>query len=541
MSRTTPTTTDREISGWTVMGDFHRTLVNAGPIDRRVSYYNDIENSSIFCIRLTHSPRGFFKLTIYSMQTETARNLMRQSFDLFMRRLPAQQNFSVRRSGESLVYESPQIFQENDPIFSEPVGGLFGPVFMLEPSSDEICHEIVALIHQYTVPETARVARGVDSARAERVRELFHDFNNSVVAAGDRFGVIAERNQHEATAVADELGGWEIADDMPSEAFCRHYHNKNPNVILSRAYFGYENGHFKMTVYCSENNIERLRSAITIAGLPFERNGFFFTPRLEGPCGIYFLYFRNTTEATFKKLMECVIALDPSLNFIHAEIIELVKKCYTCLNGTQKNIIEGTYNYIFYGFSELNPVDAIRALKATANGMVLPDDINFFQEKDLWEYIKQSRRILIHDYPQNRAESYSYVGQEVGYAMFELERAKIKTVHPDRSIELKNGRMISKHCIIRNSDRDVFMIAKEKMGLLGLTGREDDITPPVTKAAVTYYIDQLVQEQILLRQQEISVKKIQAFCRGRFIARALPSSQNVDDAAAGERFCNAKA
>jgi signal recognition particle subunit SEC65 len=72
--------------------------------------------------------------------------------------------------------------------------------------------------------------------------------------------------------------------------------------------------------------------------------------------------------------------------------------------------------------------------------------------------------------------------------MYRSEKSSIKSTTKDGDLVLLNGRVIPKACIIRNSNMDDFFIAKEKMGLLGLTSREDKVTPPVTKKDVCDYI-----------------------------------------------------
>ena len=108
--------------------------------------------------------------------------------------------------------------------------------------------------------------------------------------------------------------------------------------------------------------------------------------------------------------------------------------------------------------------------------------------------INSIRNIILHPCPQNTSEPYPYVGSKPGYASFRLDGSMLKEKYLDGSIELRNGRKIAKENCIR-IDNDAIK-AQEPLGLLSLTTREDNETPPVTKAAVVDYIEYRLKQTI---------------------------------------------
>jgi hypothetical protein len=188
---------------------------------------------------------------------------------------------------------------------------------------------------------------------------------------------------------------------------------------------------------------------------------------------------------------------------LHQELIN----CSTDLNGTQKNIIEGTLNIYLEDIAKLKPSDAIKALKAVTGRRISPEEKEYFINQDIFDDIKFIREILLHPCPENRCSSYLSVAHEKGYSTFKLERNKIKTVNVSGDVELKNGRIILGAYVLRNNlNKEGYIIAKEQTGLLGLTGREDDETPPVNKQAVVNYVHTLINNTIV-EQNELLKKE----------------------------------
>src|SRR5579872_446515 len=167
------------------------------------------------------------------------------------------------------------------------------------------------------------------------------------------------------------------------------------------------------------------------------------------------------------------------------------------LNGAQKNIIEGTLHFIFDELNEISSAKAIKALEAIVSENISDNEVTAFKQQSLWlECIEPIRTITNHANPENRADTYPYVEeQKVGFSMYKIGRERIKFFNSSGDAVLLNGRIISKTNIVRKYATD-FIIAKEPQGLLGLTSREDNDTPPVNKEVVVEYIKQLVAQEI---------------------------------------------
>src|SRR3990167_2040074 len=70
------------------------------------------------------------------------------------------------------------------------------------------------------------------------------------------------------------------------------------------------------------------------------------------------------------------------------------------INETQKNVIEGTFYYIFLDIEKLTSSDRMKALKAITAKDMSSAKINYFKAKDVRDSIVQAREILFHDHPE---------------------------------------------------------------------------------------------------------------------------------------------
>lgn len=205
---------------------------------------------------------------------------------------------------------------------------------------------------------------------------------------------------------------------------------------------------------------------------------------------------------------------------------KLISNSQERLNDTQKNIIDGTLFFIFDAISELKSEEVkIRALEAIIRRIVSSEEIAEFKSLEIYECIEQIRNILSHPCPQNRNQSYPYVEQEKGFAIFKMDKFKyvkkdkqsVKEINTQTdkigNILFQNGRIIPKTHIIRNSVLDHYFIAKEEIGLLGLTARENDETPYVTKGAVVNYITQQVITEMNKKILELNTKQKEPYFR----------------------------
>ncbi|MES2356148.1 MAG: hypothetical protein V4568_17440, partial [Pseudomonadota bacterium] len=140
------------------------------------------------------------------------------------------------------------------------------------------------------------------------------------------------------------------------------------------------------------------------------------------------------------------------------------------LNETQKNILEGTLNYLLGDVSEFNNKShayKVLELMSSPNSMSLSEK-NKLQQWDVLGEVEQIREILAHPNPQNRSVSYPYIGQEPGMALSYPYGAE----HIEANLQ------------------------REPLGLLGLTASNDDTALPVTKADVTEYIIKEINNRI---------------------------------------------
>lgn len=145
------------------------------------------------------------------------------------------------------------------------------------------------------------------------------------------------------------------------------------------------------------------------------------------------------------------------------------------LNGTQKNIIEGTLNFYIedvVGFESIDIEIAKSGLQAMLSTTISEEQRKRFVAADIWESISAVRTIISHPCPQNRTENYPYFGtpQDPNIIVYKNEAGKA---------------------------------AFEPKGLLGLTSRNDKTAPAVTKEAVVKYITQLVEPEIKKMENEI--------------------------------------
>jgi hypothetical protein len=141
------------------------------------------------------------------------------------------------------------------------------------------------------------------------------------------------------------------------------------------------------------------------------------------------------------------------------------------LNGTQKNLIEGTLSFPLEDIAALESSEATKALNAIIQEHISLEEIAYFQAKDVWSSIKMIRDILSHPCPQNRTESYPYFGTPS---------------NPN-------------NIVYKNSSGNA---AEEPKGLLCLTAKNDVTAPAVTKEAVVDYIHSLIYDAIK-KQEEI--------------------------------------
>jgi hypothetical protein len=153
-----------------------------------------------------------------------------------------------------------------------------------------------------------------------------------------------------------------------------------------------------------------------------------------------------------------------------------------------------------------NPEVALKAFRAIINCYETAQD-KAFSNYNILDNIQFLQEILKHPCPQNCAGSFPYVGQEDGWCMVRLEPQRVKGIvemdgKTTAIILLKNGRIMPKAGFFKDA-----YIGKEQEGLLGLTVREDDRLPPITKEDVMNYIHYRLSQLIAEVKLKISEKK----------------------------------
>ncbi len=91
-------------------------------------------------------------------------------------------------------------------------------------------------------------------------------------------------------------------------------------------------------------------------------------------------------------------------------IVKFLNEDNYCLNGAQKNIIEGTLAFYFDTIAELDPKTAIKVLSGITSPIISQEDITLFEQKDVLDTINIIREILEHPCPQNCTTNYAYFG-----------------------------------------------------------------------------------------------------------------------------------
>lgn len=186
------------------------------------------------------------------------------------------------------------------------------------------------------------------------------------------------------------------------------------------------------------------------------------------------------------------------------------------LNPVQKSIIEGAIKFPLNDIIQTfiaEPETAIKALLAISTG-VIEEDKNIFH--DVLDSIETISKIIYHPYPQNTNENYEYVGKTPGYSAFKMTNDFIQSISKDKTILLKNGRVIlnqyclhAKYADLAETDL-LYAIMQQEEGLLTLTTREDIHTPPVAK----YDVDMYVTEQINITISQLNdLKELTPFLK----------------------------
>ncbi len=168
------------------------------------------------------------------------------------------------------------------------------------------------------------------------------------------------------------------------------------------------------------------------------------------------------------------------------------KLIQSAINGAQKNIIEGTLKFLLDDITSSNtPEGAIRIYQSLLSTFV-PSELIHLKATSSWESIEQIIKFVTHPCPQNRAS-----GDPSAFWHSVLKG------HDPETVEEKKGLVhgVFKGKVYCYQSGFGSVIFTETEGILGLTARNDNSAPHITKEAVVFYIKQLIQEEIYRLEQ----------------------------------------
>jgi hypothetical protein len=143
------------------------------------------------------------------------------------------------------------------------------------------------------------------------------------------------------------------------------------------------------------------------------------------------------------------------------------------INGTQRNVIEGTLVWIFDGLQDIRPASTgLEVLRLMRTTTLTEKEIEFLEQQNFLEEVEFLQKIYNHPCPQNRAEGYLNI----------LE---------NQADYIVDGK-----------------VQFEPEGLLGLTSRNDKSKSPITKEATIAYIHNLLDQETAKLEQIDRKEKI---------------------------------
>lgn len=177
-----------------------------------------------------------------------------------------------------------------------------------------------------------------------------------------------------------------------------------------------------------------------------------------------------------------------------------INKRYKTLNGTQVSII---HSAIEFPLNDIlitlinDPHLAIQAINCINDIAEYVKHKEAFKNLNVLDSIDQIRDIVKHDFPQNCNQTYAYLDDDAGICKFRIDRVnnRLRKRDDNGGIELKNGRIFKRHQILVDDREKDYIIVYEPTGLLNLTTREDDVTPPASKNDVLLCITDILEEQ----------------------------------------------
>jgi len=165
------------------------------------------------------------------------------------------------------------------------------------------------------------------------------------------------------------------------------------------------------------------------------------------------------------------------------ETKEIEVKEISDINATQKNLVQTTLAFIFDDIFQMNLLDALFSLHVMIDKNEPDENQIALKNIDAWVYVEQVRRILKHDFPQNRGHG------DGGAFLSALGRDPI---NEEEYSACQNG--VYKGIVYYYGSKGKLLAEPE--GLLSLTSRNDQTALPITSTATKNYIIQLIKKEI---------------------------------------------
>lgn len=118
---------------------------------------------------------------------------------------------------------------------------------------------------------------------------------------------------------------------------------------------------------------------------------------------LHFHSYADVTPSPFYQSSLQVSPLDTheaDLQASEGSFPEMEKEPTEKINGTQKNIVEGTFRFIFDALAELKPTGGIKFLTAITTKDLSSEDKAEFKKHNVWDSLKQARKIFFDAQPE---------------------------------------------------------------------------------------------------------------------------------------------
>lgn len=281
-----------------------------------------------------------------------------------------------------------------------------------------------------------------------------------------------------ATLIKSELikRGYQVVTTMDS-CDSNHPHFYSANNILSASHICFVGG----------KTSKALREE-TSGMLSFEY-AMIFNRLLHIDNNILAYAMHNNYKENFPFTIYSLITLNEIACFDvgNAKIKNIPVELKEAINETQKLIIDDHLRPLFDKLNEVSYLQAIKTLDLMKHQVLSPTDKKFLSESKTLSIVEQVQSILSHPRPQNR-----FQGNGLAY----WQRA-LKWGFEYKGIQMQNQSIksgVSNGVVYYHENDNGKRVLIEMQGLLGLTSKNDNTAPTVTKIAVVNYIHELINK-----------------------------------------------